>query len=317
MNLVGARLLLVLCTLAASGLAREVRAEDPKAAAHEHFDKGLTAWNDQRFGEAIGEFEKAFELWPDYRVLYNIGKVRVALGRSVEAVDAFETYLAQGGDELAQDRKQEVRDAIAAQMSHIATLDVKVSIEGAEVRIDGKLIGRSPLAGALRITEGKHTLEALSPGRTTQLRELELQGATSTEVVLTFPPPVRLEPRPAGPAPLLTASPTARRWRAVGYGLAGAGLVMTIVGAVFAYEGATDANAARARAVEAAMPLPPAAPNFGSYDTAKLAFDNAKTRNELGWALVGVGAAALVGGGTLALVWSGSSSDGIALRGSW
>ena len=92
---------------------------------------------------------------------------------------------------------------------------------------------------------------------------------------------------------------------------------MTIVGAVFAYEGATDANAARARAVEAAMPLPPAAPNFGSYDTAKLAFDNAKTRNELGWALVGFGAAALVGGGTLALVWSGSSSDGIALRGSW
>ena len=198
MNLVGARLLLVLCTLAASGLAREVRAEDPKAAAHEHFDKGLTAWNDQRFGEAIGEFEKAFELWPDYRVLYNIGKVRVALGRSVEAVDAFETYLAQGGDELAQDRKQEVRDAIAAQMSHIATLDVRCPRRrgGADRRQARR---RSPLAGPLRVTEGKHTLEALSPGRPMQLRELELPGATSTEVVLTFPPP--REARAGGPPP--------------------------------------------------------------------------------------------------------------------
>jgi hypothetical protein len=107
----------------------------------------------------------------------------------------------------------------------------------------------------------------------------------------------------------------------VGYGVAGAGLVATIVGSVLAYGAAKDANSQRARLVEAAMPESPGTPDVMKYDIAKLAYDDAKTRNQLGWALVGVGAAALVGGVTLAVISSSSgtadASVAVALGGRW
>jgi tetratricopeptide (TPR) repeat protein len=294
-------------------------ADDARAAAHVHFDKGLAASNDQRFGEAAAEFEKAHELWPDYRVLYNIGKVRVALGRFAEAVDAWEAYLDQGGVAIGDDRRKEVTEAVTGALAHVAALTVRVAPEGAEVRLDGRLIGVSPLAAPLRVTEGKHTVEALLPGRPVQLRELELPGASTLDVALDFPLAAPLDPAPPPipPAVLVDKVPAReppRHWRAISSGVAGAGLVAVAVGAVIAYEGAQDANAARARLVVASEGAMGSPPDAGKYDAAKLSFDDAKTRNELGWALVGFGAAAIVAGGTLAFVWSGSSAG---VRGSW
>jgi hypothetical protein len=319
------RFVLLVCLLVAA-LGGAVRASETagdaesKAAAHVHFDKGLAASNEQRFGEAEGEFEKAYQLWPDFRVLYNIGKVRVALGRAAEAVDAFEAYLAKGGDQIPDDRRQEVRDAIAVALARVAAVTIHVSPDGAELRVDGRLVGVAPLAGPLRVTEGKHTVEALLPSRPVELREIDVPGASTLDVALDFPVAAKLEaPPPALAAPALVDKPEAReaarrRRRVVGYGVAGAGAIATIAGAIVAYAGASDANAARARLVQAATPAPPAMPNVGKYDAAKSDFDGAKTRNELGWALVGFGVAALVGGGALVLVGQGSS---VGVGGTW
>jgi hypothetical protein len=305
---------------AASAQAPHGNVDDAKAAAHASFDKGLAASNDQRFADAASEFEKAYALWPDYRVLYNIGKVRATLGQSVEASAAFEAYLEKGGAEIPAERRQEVRDALAAQQAHVATVAVTVSDAGADVRLDGKLVGVSPLTGPLRVVEGKHTIEALLPGRLPQLRELDLPGASALEVTLAFPPAARL----AAPSPALSSPAVAlveksapvppRRSRALGYTVAAVGLVATVAGVVLAYQGATDANAARARLVTASMPAPPAMPDVDAYDAAKVSFDDARTRNELGWALVAVGSAAIVGGAALSLFWVGSSAG---VRGSW
>jgi tetratricopeptide (TPR) repeat protein len=316
------RLLLIVClglaAVAPAARAEEAPApapagtEESKAAAHVHFDKGLAASNEQRFGEAAVEFEKAFQLWPDFRVLYNIGKVRVALGRAAEAADAFEAYLDKGGDQIPPERREEVRDAIAAALGRVATVNVRVSPDGAEIRVDGRLVGVSPLAAPVRVTEGRHTVEALLPSRPVQLREIDVPGASTLDVSLDFPVAAKLAaPAPAPPAAALVDKPAARdstRLRhAVGYGLAGAGIAATIVGAVIAYRAANDANSARARLVDAATPAPPGVPSDTKYDAAKTDFDAAKTRNQLGWALVGFGVAALVGGGALVLVGSGSS----------
>lgn len=309
------RALALLLFVSAFAAPAPARAQDARSAAHEHFDRGMAASNDQRFAEAVTEFEKAYELWPDYRVLYNIAKVRATLGRSAEAVAAFEAYLDKGGAEVPAARQQEVREAMQAQLTHVATIDVRVSPAGAEVRVDGQLVGRSPLAAPVRVTEGKHTLEALLAGRAPQLREVEVPGASRLAVELTFPPPAP-EALPAVAPPAVVArdrAPDPRRgWRAVGYGVAGAGLVAAIAGAVVAYGAANDANAARALMVEASMPSVPATPDLMKYDAAKRDYDAARTRNQLGWALVGVGAAAAVGGATLAIV-----PGGLTLGGTW
>jgi tetratricopeptide (TPR) repeat protein len=320
-----------------SGFSPSARADEARDAAHEHFDRALAASNAQRFGEAAEEFQKAYELWPDYKVLYNIGRVRIALGQPVEVVDAFEAYLTKGGAEITDERRDEVRKEIEAQQSRIATLTVETSAEGADLRLDGRLVGHSPLPGPLRVAAGKHTLEALLPDRPTQVRELDLAGGAATEVTLNLPPrPALAAPVPAStrvPATSLLGAPSeaARKRRTMGYVVGGVGVVALLAGAAVAVESALAANDAKARLVAAATPSPPGTPDVAQYDAAKHTYDDAKTRNQLGWTLGGLGVAALVGGATMVFVSSGApagpapgvSADvvvhagGLAVRGRW
>jgi hypothetical protein len=98
---------------------------DPKAAAHQRYERGLAAFDDERFQDAADEFEAAYRISPAFAVLYNIGRVDVALGRSVEAVRAFEMYLAQGGASIDTSRRQEVLAAIDKQRTRIGTVTVR------------------------------------------------------------------------------------------------------------------------------------------------------------------------------------------------
>ncbi|HVZ75584.1 MAG TPA: hypothetical protein VHJ20_24595 [Polyangia bacterium] len=307
--------------------ASGARAAEPtaaaKAEARASFEKGLAASHDDRFADALAAFERAYALAPDHRVLYNVAQVRVVLGRFAEAADAYEAYLAAAGPDVGEDRRREVSAALAAALAHVATLDVRVSEEGADVRVDGRLVGTAPLAAPVRVTEGRHTVEALAPNRPAQVREVEVVGGAATTIAFEIPPPLELEikaPAPRFQTPNLVtahAPPPAHRWRPLGYGLAGAGLVTTAVGAVLAYTSARDASGARARLEQAANPAAPDTPDVLAYDAALIDFNDDRARNRLGWALVGVGAAAVAGGAAIVVVGSASTPMSVALGGTW
>src|ERR1035438_9412102 len=151
----------LLIAFAAPGGRFALAAEgDPKGAAREHFQKGLAAFADQRFAEAAEEFDEAYRLSPAFKLLYNIGLVDVALGRSVDAVDAFDRYLKQGASAIPADRRREVSEEIEKQLARIGTVSIRTFPEGAEIRIDGALIGRTPLPKSVRVNAGRHTVEA-------------------------------------------------------------------------------------------------------------------------------------------------------------
>src|SRR5687767_10067084 len=103
---------------------------DARAAARAHFERGVAAFNARRFGEAGEEFATAYKLSPAFPVLYNIGQVNVALGRPVEAVEAFERYLREGTT-VAAERRREVEGEIAKQLERIGEVTVRTIPEGA------------------------------------------------------------------------------------------------------------------------------------------------------------------------------------------
>jgi len=134
------------CMNGATAVATE---PDSKAVAREHYQRGVAAFQANRFGDAAIEFRTAYQTSPAYAVLYNIGQVDVALGDAVGAVDAFEKYLEQGGNAIAKERRQTVEAEVEKQRARIGTTLLHVQPEGAEVRVDGKLIGKAPLSKPL------------------------------------------------------------------------------------------------------------------------------------------------------------------------
>jgi hypothetical protein len=331
----GAVLLLALCGAVVgaprAAHAQAAQVDDAKARARVHFDRALAASNDQRYDDAAREFEEAYALAPDFKVLYNIGRVCVVLGRPVRAVEAFEAYLAEGGPRISDERREEVRRLIDSQRPKLASLGVETQA-GAEIRVDGRLVGRAPLPQRLLLTAGAHTVEALSADRPPILREVTLAGDSTTDLTLAFPAPAAPAAPAAAPRATLTLDPAGapdatphRARRIAGYVTGGVGLLAMVAGATLAYQGAVDANNAKGRLVDAAMPAPPAMPDLAKYDAAKISYDDAKTKNELGWATAAVGGVALGVGVALIITSSSPSSaphvvasrDTLGLAGTW
>src|SRR5580658_1502925 len=308
--------LLLLCSSLEASLAWAQT--DPKTVAHEHYEKGLAAFDDERFQEAADQFEAAYRSSPAFAVLYNIGRVNVALGRSVEAVQAFEKYLAQGAAAVAPERRKEVTAEIDRQRARIGALTIRTVPASVDVRVDGKLIGKTPLAEPILVTAGTHTIEALVSGYTPQLRELKVEGTARIELELRLDPMAPPEtatkpdkpiaspapqPPPPGPAPAPSAPPpvtvvrisdgevTSNPMRPWGYVVAVVGLVGGAAGAVVAVTGVNNANDAKNRAANATAPS-----DSAQYLQATNDFNNAKSQVQLGWTIAGVGGGVLLAG---------------------
>src|SRR5258705_390151 len=95
-------------------LGTSARAETPTTPAdatlqaREHFQAGLADAQRGDVVAALREFETAYRIRPHFSVLYNIGQARSTLGRPVEAVEAFERYLSDGGAQVSDERKRDV-----------------------------------------------------------------------------------------------------------------------------------------------------------------------------------------------------------------
>jgi tetratricopeptide (TPR) repeat protein len=327
---------------------------DPKAAAHDHYEKGLAAFDEERFQDAADEFEAAYRISPAFAVLYNIGRVNVALGRSVEAVQAFEKYIAQGAAAIAPERRKEVSTEIDRQRARIGSLTIRTVPPSADVRIDGKLLGKTPLAEAVLVTAGKHTIEALLAGYAPQVREVDVGGRAQIVMDLRLDPVAEPESaaRPdkapgtsptstptapteahSGPAPTVTvvrvsdgevSSNPMRTW---GYVVAVVGLVGGATGGVVAATGVGAANDARNRAANATAPA-----DSAQYAQASSDFDAAKSQTQLGWTIAGIGGGVLLAGALLVVIspdhkattglrtiapWVGANSGGVGISGVW
>src|SRR5258708_11228603 len=68
--------------------------------ARKHYDKGLQLFNEEAYEAALAEFERAYQLAPTYKILYNTGKIYRARNDFVSALRDFERYLAEGKNEI-------------------------------------------------------------------------------------------------------------------------------------------------------------------------------------------------------------------------
>src|SRR5258708_39787307 len=67
---------------------------EQKDADH-HFKNGVALFGEQKFAEALAEFERAYEIVPNPIVLYNIASCHRELSHYAEAVKYYNRFLAE------------------------------------------------------------------------------------------------------------------------------------------------------------------------------------------------------------------------------
>lgn len=163
--------------LAAPRLAH-AQAPEPSAAdrsaAQEAYRHALELFDAGRHAEALVDFKRAYALAPAFRILYNIGLCQAALGDSLAAVEAFSGYLRQGGARIDSPRRAQVDAEIARLSKQLAWLTLEVVEPGAELSVDGAVVGKGPLTRELRLNAGRHGVEVRSIDGTLKTQSVTL-----------------------------------------------------------------------------------------------------------------------------------------------
>src|SRR5450432_2251716 len=159
---------------------------DPKQEAARRFERAIKLYEESDYALALAEFERVYELVPNYRVLYNIAQVSVQLGRYARALSTFKEYLKQGAAELPAERVTEVHAELANLVGRTAHVDVRVDRPGAEIVFDGSLVGTAPLPESLVVDVGEHRIQVRAPGYVPQSADLSLAGGDHPERTFTL-----------------------------------------------------------------------------------------------------------------------------------
>ena len=127
---------IVLCTCCLG------QAQDKSTDAATHFKKGVALFNENKKDEAVQEFNAAYEIKPSWKILYNIGQCHASLKRYGMAIESFEKYLGEGGDEVPKERQDEVLGELDRLRRMVGSIKVH-GPDGVEIYIDKILRGKT------------------------------------------------------------------------------------------------------------------------------------------------------------------------------
>jgi tetratricopeptide (TPR) repeat protein len=159
-------------------------ASDAQEEASVHFKRGLQLFDEGDYTLALVEFERAYQLAPNYRALYNIALVDVQLGRYADAARTFTQYLHDGGSAIAPARLNEVNRTLGELKLRTATIEIALNVPSAEVTLDGKPLDPALLKAPTVIDAGEHSLRAIAPGYQPALKTVTLAGGDRTSIRL-------------------------------------------------------------------------------------------------------------------------------------
>ncbi len=154
-------------------------------AAKTAYDSARLLYRAGDFAGSLLQFDRAYDLSSDPRLLWNIAVCEKNLRRYARAVKAIERYQAEGGTRLSEEDRTDAAYLIKALRSFVATLTIHVSEPGADIFIDGERVGTSPLAAPLLVDMGARRIQASKKGFVDFVKTEQVYG--ETEVTLRIP----------------------------------------------------------------------------------------------------------------------------------
>jgi len=184
--------LLVLLAIASHSAVVAAQPAAPAAStsatteARERFQRGVALYRESSFDAALAEFRRAYEIAPNYRILYNLAQVQVERHDSVAALALFEQYLQQGGNEIDAARRAQIERDMQSLRGRVADLTVQSNVSGAQLTIDGVEAGTLPLSEPIRVNSGVRQLTLAKPGYQSVSRSVTIAEAQPLTLTLNL-----------------------------------------------------------------------------------------------------------------------------------
>jgi tetratricopeptide (TPR) repeat protein len=163
----------------------------------ELFDKGAAHFQKAQWDQAEVAFQSAWDLKKSYDIAGNLGEVELKLGQTTEAATHLSYSLRHFPATGKEANRQRLQQLFEQARKEIATFQIRVNVDGAQVFVGGRLVGTSPLPEPIFTESGRVTIEARLAGHETAVKTIESAKGWSDEVDLVLTPkPEKVEPPP-------------------------------------------------------------------------------------------------------------------------
>jgi len=159
--------------------------------------------------QALAEFQRAYAWYRSARALAQIGFAEQGLGRWHDAEEHLGQALADTEDVWVRRNRPTIERSRAVVAGHLGSLEVLGSPEGAELRVDGCLVGRLPLARPIRVVAGNVGVELRAHGYMTSSRPVTIVAGQLSRETITLQK-IEVAPVEAAPPIALALLPLAR-----------------------------------------------------------------------------------------------------------
>jgi tetratricopeptide (TPR) repeat protein len=195
-------------------VATPVHAEDvaPTPGADEYararalYKKASEAFEASQYAEARRLLLEAWALRQSYDVAASLGDTEIKLGLFAEAAEHL-SYSVRNFPPLENEQAlANVHRQLEIARREAATVLVSVNESGAEIRVDQRLVGTSPMSEAVFVTPGRHGVEARKGSATaseTFVGEAARESSVALRLAQALPAPPNDEPAPRSIVPLI------------------------------------------------------------------------------------------------------------------
>jgi hypothetical protein len=176
--------------------------------ARAHYDRGLKLYEEEDYKTALTEFERAYQIAPTPKILYNMARIQRHQNNYVAALTNFQRYLSEATGSVPADRKAEVDKEIAVLRQRVASVNVTVNVPEAEVFVDDVpvcagmtatgCVGKTPLPAPILVNSGRVKISATKSGFAAASQSVTVAGGDQISVSLDLQD---ISEKPADPGP--------------------------------------------------------------------------------------------------------------------
>jgi hypothetical protein len=132
---------------------------------------------------AAREFQKAYDQVHTPRAAGQLGLAEQALGRWEDAERHVGEALRAAGDSWVMKNRSILDEALGAIQGHLARIEVIGDPEGADVAVNGRMVGKLPLQEVVRVSAGEVEVELHASGYVPMQRTLTIVGGQYQRLV--------------------------------------------------------------------------------------------------------------------------------------
>jgi uncharacterized membrane protein len=154
-----------------------------KTEAQGLLTEGSALYERGDYAGALEKFTAAYAAYPSPKLMFNIGQADRDLSRPVEALEAFEKFLA-GAIDASPETIADARSSVTELREKLGRIQIVCERTGAEVSIDGKSVGLTPVLSPMWATPGRHQVTARHASAALALENVDVVAGAMQTVVL-------------------------------------------------------------------------------------------------------------------------------------